>query len=198
MRNIDVSAREILDAASAVLAATPRATLEEIARAAGLSRATLHRAFSSREALLRAIALDALSSVEDGMRTVPLGRGDALEVLHEVIEVLVPRGAKFHFLASEGWLERDEEFAARIARLEGAVGDELDRAREEGLLDGGLPREWQLRAFFALVYAGWEAVGAEDLVPRDAVRAVFSSFLEGQRARADRAAPGRSAGRRRR
>lgn len=139
MRNIDFSAREILHTASTVLAANPRATLEEIARAAGLSRATLHRAFSSREALLRATALDALASVEDGLRTVPLERGDALAVLRKVIEVLVPLGAKFHFLASEDWLEREEEVATRLAQLQGALGGVLERARGEGLLDGSSP-----------------------------------------------------------
>lgn len=177
-----------------VLATNPRATLEEIARAAGLSRATLHRAFSSREALLRATALDALASAEGGMKTVPFGGGDALRVLKGVVEILVPLGAKVHFLASEDWLEQDEEVAARLAELQSAVRGILERARGEGLIDRRFPVEWQLRAFVALVYAGWEAVGGQDLVPRDAVRAVISSFLDGQVTPGDRAASARAAG----
>jgi len=183
MGSARVSPRGLLDAATAVLASNPGATLEEVARAAKLSRATLYRAFSSREALLRAAALDALESVEAGLKPIPLERGDPLDVIERIAHVLVPLGAKFHFLAAEDWLEQDRKVAARLEKLERAVGGVFERARGAGLLDAGIPVEWQLRAFFALVYAGWECVGEQIFVPRDAVRAVVSAFLGGQRAR---------------
>jgi hypothetical protein len=47
------------------------------------------------EALLRAAALDALTSVETGLKGLPLKRGAPLETLERVAEVLVPWGAKF-------------------------------------------------------------------------------------------------------
>ncbi|MFD9734513.1 TetR/AcrR family transcriptional regulator [Umezawaea sp. NPDC059074] len=49
------STARILEAAVAVLAVDPNATLERIADAAGLARATVHRRFSSRKALLAAV-----------------------------------------------------------------------------------------------------------------------------------------------
>jgi AcrR family transcriptional regulator len=49
------STARILEAAVAVLAVDPNATLERIADAAGLARATVHRRFSSRRALLEAM-----------------------------------------------------------------------------------------------------------------------------------------------
>jgi len=49
------STARILEAAEAVLAVDANATLERIADAAGLARATVHRRFSSRKALLEAL-----------------------------------------------------------------------------------------------------------------------------------------------
>ena len=173
---MNVSRREILAAAAAVLSSNPGATLDEVARAAGLSRATLYRSFSSREALLRAAALDALTSVETGLKGLPLQRGAPLETLERVAEVLVPLGAKFRFLASQDWLEKDAAVASHLNTLEGALTSVLERARARKLLSATPPIEWQLRVFFALVYAAWECIGDQIFVPRDAVRAVVSSL----------------------
>ncbi len=182
MRDKRVSQAEILAAAAAVLSSNPGASLDEVARAAKLSRATLYRSYPSREALLRAAALDALTSVETGLKGLPLKRGDPLSTLERVAEVLVPLGAKFHFLASEDWLEKDRKVASRLRTLEDAITSVLARARAQQLLSAAPPIEWQLRVFMALVYAGWECIGDQIFVPRDAVRAVVSSFLGGQQA----------------
>ena len=186
---MNVSQREILDAAAAVLSSNPGASMDEVARTAKLSRATLYRSFSSREALLHAAALDALDSVETGLKALPMERGGPLATLERVAEVLVPLGAKFHFLASEDWLEKDRKVASRLKMLEGAVTGVLERARAQKLLSTAPPSEWQFRVFKALVYVGWECIGDQVFVPRDAVRAVVSAFLGGQRA--PRAAGGR-------
>jgi len=50
------STARILEAAEAVLAEDPQASLGRIADVAGLARATVHRRFTSREALLAALA----------------------------------------------------------------------------------------------------------------------------------------------
>ena len=80
--------------------------------------------------------------------------------------------------------------ASRLNTLEGALTSVLERARARKLLSATPPIEWQLRVFFALVYAAWECIGDQIFVPRDAVRAVVSSFIGGQRA--PRGATGRN------
>lgn len=61
-RRVRSDAREnvarILDAAQRVLADDPAAPLEQVADTAGVSRATLHRHFASRQALLDALVAD--------------------------------------------------------------------------------------------------------------------------------------------
>ncbi|MEV4256927.1 helix-turn-helix domain-containing protein, partial [Spirillospora sp. NPDC049652] len=49
------STEEILGAATRHLNAEPTASMAQLAEAAGVSRATLHRHFASREDLLRAL-----------------------------------------------------------------------------------------------------------------------------------------------
>jgi AcrR family transcriptional regulator len=183
MRDRRVSQEEILAAAAAVLSSNPGASLDEVALAAKLSRATLYRSFPCREALLRAAALDALTSVETGLKGLPLKRGDPLATLEQVAEVLVPLGAKFHFLASEDWLEMDRKLAARLRTLEGAITSVLVRARAQKLLSAAPPDRM---AAPRLHGPGVRRLGVHRraiFVPRDAVRAVVSSFLGGQRAR---------------
>ncbi|MBR8741281.1 TetR/AcrR family transcriptional regulator [Nocardiopsis sp. MG754419] len=61
-RQVRADARQsitrILDAANAVFTDDPQASLEQVAEAAGVGRATVHRHFSSRRALLDALVSD--------------------------------------------------------------------------------------------------------------------------------------------
>jgi AcrR family transcriptional regulator len=59
-----VSTDAILETATRVLAASPTATLADVARAAGISRTTLFTRFATREELLLALAADAIDRTD--------------------------------------------------------------------------------------------------------------------------------------
>lgn len=69
--------RDILDAAAAEFAAVGvrKAGMDEVARAAGVSRSTLYRRFPNKEALFRAVALETfeagLSRLEEAVEGMP-------------------------------------------------------------------------------------------------------------------------------
>lgn len=67
-----VSTASILDTASRVLAASPRASLADVAGAAGISRTTLFSRYATREALLEGLAVDAIERIDDAC--VEIGR----------------------------------------------------------------------------------------------------------------------------
>jgi AcrR family transcriptional regulator len=84
------SRQRILDAAAELLARDPRATMADIAVAAGVGRSTLHRHFATRVELGR--ALDASEPVRSTPEVLPAGRlGRAeplpLEALHVLDEI---------------------------------------------------------------------------------------------------------------
>jgi len=177
---------DLLDAAIRVLAQKPRATLAEIAEQAGLSRATLHRVFPSRADLMRAAARQSLDIVEAKVASLALDTRPAADALAAVAGALVPMGSRFHFLVAEAWLDFDPEIGPRLDALNAGLLALVERARAEGVLRVTVSSLWQARAFDRLMYVGWEAIAAEELVPRDAVQAVLRLFLDGERPEATR------------
>src|SRR6185437_11750132 len=69
----------IVDAATRLLAVNPGASTQEIADAAGISRASLHRFFPTRDALVEEIAAVAVERVSAAMAAARLDEGAALE-----------------------------------------------------------------------------------------------------------------------
>ncbi|WNV85737.1 helix-turn-helix domain-containing protein [Umezawaea sp. Da 62-37] len=80
------STARILEAAVAVLAVDPNATLERIADAAGLARATVHRRFSSRKALLEAMTDQLNERYLLGMKQARIETAPPVIALHRLAE----------------------------------------------------------------------------------------------------------------
>ena len=64
-----VTSVAVLDAATRVYALNPRASTQEVAAAAGISRATLHRLFPSRDALIEELGLLAVTRINEAYAT---------------------------------------------------------------------------------------------------------------------------------
>ena len=112
----------ILDAAVDVLAADPSASLSEVARRAGLGRATLYRHVPSREALRDAIRQEALTRAQAALAGAGLEDVTAREGVRRAAEVLVPLGMRFRVLLAEG-ADVDPDFvAARDLALAPLIG----------------------------------------------------------------------------
>jgi AcrR family transcriptional regulator len=78
----------ILEAAEAVLATDATASLERIADAAGLARATVHRRFSSRTALLDALAEQLSRRYVLGLTEARVETAPPLVALHRLTETV--------------------------------------------------------------------------------------------------------------
>ncbi|MCS7477136.1 TetR/AcrR family transcriptional regulator [Umezawaea endophytica] len=81
------STARILEAAQKVLAEDPSASLERIAEAAGLARATVHRRFASRQALLDALVQDLTDRYLSIIKEVRVRTAPPLIVLHRATEI---------------------------------------------------------------------------------------------------------------
>ncbi|WP_310739252.1 helix-turn-helix domain-containing protein [Microbispora sp. H10830] len=83
------SMRAIMAAAEEVLSGNPLATMEQVAEAAGVARATVHRRFASREALIEAMELAAWREIQEAVLAARPHTAPALVVLHQATATIV-------------------------------------------------------------------------------------------------------------
>ncbi|MDH3329611.1 MAG: TetR/AcrR family transcriptional regulator [Desulfobulbaceae bacterium] len=170
---------KMLNLATYILAKNPKASLNEIAEAAEVGRATLFRYFKSRKQLLHELVVEADNKLEKATRPIIEKKLSARETLEEFIRVLVPLGASFHFLNSEQINSEDSGIADlyrnQLIRLKQLSG----RLKEEGVVAPDVPLAWIAAVLDNLIYAAWITVSEGNIAPNDAPELVLRSFLTG-------------------
>ncbi len=169
---------QLLDAAAAVLAARPGASMAEIAEQARVGRATLYRYFASRDALIRALALESMAEID--RVTAPIGEQStsARHALQLIFDAIVPIGERYHFLMSQPYDEASEverEYDRQAAEL----GELIEMAKDEGSIAREVPTAWVAALFDALIYTAWFTVHEGSIASRDAAALAFRSLLDG-------------------
>ncbi|MFE6051484.1 TetR/AcrR family transcriptional regulator [Kitasatospora sp. NPDC056446] len=175
----------VLEAAVGVLSRRPTAHLDEIARAAGISRATLHRLFPGRDALIREVGLLGLRRFAAALDTAGVEEGDAGAALRRLVDASVPDAMLCAFLAGENQLYENEDindlWELQIARLHAL----FLRGQQQGVFRIELSAAWLSEAFFDLVAGvGWSIQDGR-LAPRDAAFSLAELFLGGALRRPD-------------
>lgn len=170
--------QNLIRSATATLANHPGASLEEIARRAGVGRATLHRHFGSRDGLIHELTREAISATDRAMAEIPLDLS-ATDVLRAVIEAMVPLGDRYHFLTQEAASVTDPEINAEIERQMRDMQELVAAVKREGTIAPDVPDAWVVSAFDALVYAAWTSVHGGWIARRDAPGLVFRTLVSG-------------------
>ncbi|GAA1158253.1 AcrR family transcriptional regulator [Kitasatospora gansuensis] len=169
----------VLEAAVGVLSRRPTAHLDEIARAAGISRATLHRIFPGREALIREVGALGLRKFATALDTAAIDDGDAQAALRRLVDAVVPDAALCAFLAGENQLFDDPEINELWEIQDERVRALFLRGQQQGVFRIELSAGWLSEAFFDLVAGvGW-AVQDGRLAPRDSAYSLAELFLGG-------------------
>jgi AcrR family transcriptional regulator len=91
------SMRAIMAAAEDVLSASPVATMEQIAEAAGVARATIHRRFASREALIEAMEVTAWREILQAVQAARPHTAPPLVALHQATAGILQVKPAWHF-----------------------------------------------------------------------------------------------------
>lgn len=166
----------ILDAAASALSVQPEASVEDIARSAGLSRQTVYAHFPSREALLDAVVERATAEVSAAFEAAGLEDAPPAEALIRLLDAGWRVSARYPFLwhlpaVSPGKdLDRHGPVIERLYEV-------IRRGQESGDFDRGLPPGWLLAAGLALGRAAEDEVKAGRMTVEDATSAVHHSFL---------------------
>ena len=181
VRIVAVSTESILDAATRVLAASPAATLSDVAQAAGISRTTLFTRFATREELLLALAADALDRIDAAILATGVGDAerDPVIALADLTDAIMPLGARLGYLLRERSLDDDAELRERWGRIDRAITDCVRRAQAAGRIRADLPALWVADGWFWLVVGAWEGIEAGRIAPVDGARLVLTTLLDG-------------------
>ncbi|WP_242504642.1 TetR/AcrR family transcriptional regulator [Promicromonospora panici] len=162
----------VLDAAAAVWARDFSASLSAIAERAEVSRSTLHRYFTDRQALIDALLVDSLArldTLDDDVADAP-----AMDVLEYYLRAGVDMGDRVIFLFADpkrfegnpNWSDDDGDEDMRAL---------VDRARVEGAIADRIPTSWAITLFYAVLYTAAE-VSNQDLPRHVAADLAVQSF----------------------
>jgi len=174
----------ILDAAARVLVARgEQASMNDVAAAAGVARATVYRYFPSRQALLDELARLAVRDAADRLASARIDEVGAEEGVKRAIRALVDVGDYFVVLARERVQPDAQQFerglAAPLRRL-------FERGAAAGEIRQDIPSSWLTSSLVGLVVSVLPSTPA--LGKEDTIAAITGLFFDGVRA------PGRQGG----
>ncbi|MEI5010117.1 helix-turn-helix domain-containing protein [Streptomyces sp. PmtA] len=142
---------QVLRAAAALLARKSTATMDEVARAAGIGRATLHRHFAGRDALVKALEAFGIEEFEAAVDRAALEDGPAGDALRRLVAEMEPAAELLAFLVTENQLFEGDRIDEGWARLDARVGALFRRGQEQGEFRIDLSATWLTEAFYGLI-----------------------------------------------
>ncbi|GAA4927182.1 TetR/AcrR family transcriptional regulator [Streptomyces coeruleoprunus] len=148
---MSVDREQVLRTAAALLSRKSTATMDEVARAAGIGRATLHRHFAGRDALVRALEELGIQEFEAAIDAARLDDGSAEEALRRLIAGVEPVAGLLSFLVTENQLFEGDQVNEGWARLDARVSALFRRGQERGEFRIDLTPAWLTEALYGLV-----------------------------------------------
>ena len=166
----------ILDAAAERIAVDVGVSLEQIATAAGVSRATLYHHFAGRDALLDALTARSVAEVSAAIAAARPDEGRAGEALERVLLAAWQVVGRYRGLViiNPQRLER-AELRVRLGPALGPVRALIRRGQAAGEFDAGLPVEWLLGLLTDVIHAASRQVTAGAMDVAAAERAMLRS-----------------------
>ncbi|WP_336321587.1 helix-turn-helix domain-containing protein [Streptomyces lavendofoliae] len=146
-----VDREQVLRTAAALLSRKATATMDEVARAAGIGRATLHRHFAGRDALVKALEALGIQEFEAAIDAARFDDGTAEEALRRLIAGLEPVAGLLAFLVTENQLFEGDQMNEGWDRLDARVAALFRRGQERGEFRIDLTPVWLTEALYGLI-----------------------------------------------
>ncbi|APE20548.1 MULTISPECIES: TetR/AcrR family transcriptional regulator [Streptomyces] len=178
---MSVDRTQVLRAAAALLTRKATATMDEVARAAGIGRATLHRHFAGRDALVRALEELGLQELEAALDRAGLDDGPEDEAVRRLVAEVEHVAPLLSFLVTENQLFEGDQQNEGWALLDARVSALFRRGQESGVFRIDLTPAWLTEAFYGLVGSGAWAVQDGRVAAKDFQYMIAELLLGGAR-----------------
>ncbi|MEV5575699.1 helix-turn-helix domain-containing protein [Spirillospora sp. NPDC052269] len=182
MRSTD----EIIEAANRHLTADPIASMAQLAEAAGVSRATLHRHFATREDLLRALGEASARRWEESQDAADIdaaaasGDPDRLATaLRAMLTAFVVDAGDFGFALTDHFVNHLPELVEWATRLEEREIAFYAACQDAGVLRADLPVRWVSNTVYGLMISVRESLRRGDVARRDVPDLLLGTFMTG-------------------
>ncbi|GAA3195496.1 TetR/AcrR family transcriptional regulator [Dactylosporangium siamense] len=167
----------ILEAAQELLSTDPTASMQEVARAAGVGRVTLYSHFGSRTELLDAVFTRVMAEADRALADVDL-TGDEPQALARLVR------SSWRIVQQSRLLL----FAAQLELPQGQIREHHDRALErvESLIRRGrrnrtfrtdLPTSWLVTVFYSVIHGAADEINAGRLTVERAPNLITATLL---------------------
>jgi AcrR family transcriptional regulator len=174
----DRSVAAILAATLDALASDPDASMAEIARRAGVVRATIYVHFPTRESLLDAVMEHAVAQVADATRAAEPTRGEPREALERVLRATWEQLGQFHALLAINTSRLSaRELHRRHLPVTTQFAPLIERGQEQGIFRRDLPVSWHLAVLRAIVHTASAELRSGRISDAEVEQAMLTTVL---------------------
>ncbi|MDP7706892.1 NB-ARC domain-containing protein [Mycobacterium sp. TY815] len=172
----------LLRAAADFLSRRPNATQDEIAVAVGVSRATLHRHFAGREALLEALDRLAITQLREALDASRWHEGEPTDALRRLVQACEPVASYVALLYARNEAAQYRQSRAGWDEISTEIEEFFLRGQQAGVFRPDVTAVWLTEAFYSLVSgAGW-SIKLGRAASRDFTTMITELLLHGAKA----------------
>jgi AcrR family transcriptional regulator len=165
----------ILDATAEVIASDPRASVEQIAARAGVSRVTIYHHFPSRDALMDALTDCSIAEVRLALERAEPAEGPAGAALERALRATWQVIGRYRGLVIVNQRLERSELRARLEPALSLLRSLIRRGQKDGDFDPELPADWLIGILTDLIHAASRQVSDGAMDARSAERALLRS-----------------------
>src|SRR4051795_5351577 len=170
------SITSITQAALEALASDPDVSMAEIARRAGVVRATIYMHFPTRESLLDAVMEHATAQVADATREAEPDRGEPKEALERVLLATWRQLGQFHNVLQIN-INRlpAKELRRRHLPVTTQIVPLLERGQADGVFRDDVSADWLIAVVRAIVHVASTELQGDRLSDADVERTMLTT-----------------------
>jgi AcrR family transcriptional regulator len=174
----DRSIQAIREAALEALASDPDASMAEIARRAGVVRATIYAHFPTRESLLDDVMEHAVAEVAEAAAEAEPTRGEPREALERVLRATWTKLSNFHALLAINTARLSvKELHRRHLPVMTHFVPLIERGQKQGVFRRDVPVSWHLAVIRSLVHTASAELQSGRLSEAEVEQTVVTTVL---------------------